>query len=585
MMVRVRFAVVVQLFVLLLTVCLLVRCTSAPRTPTEHTRDESVVGHTLDESAAEDSPVHYVEPIRCLRDISGSLMRDPINDIPAVAMSRVTMNYYHSLTHRLGWDRDDFNTEAYHHVGETGFREVLDEPLSTFSVDVDTASYSNVRRFLRQNRLPPKDAVRVEELINYFSYSYPAPAGAHPLAVKTEMSQCPWNRLHGLVHIGIKGKELERKQLPPSNLVFLVDVSGSMADRNKLPLLKRSLNLLVRELNAYDRVAIVTFCDAAALILPPTPGDEKKTIRDAIASMEADGMTTGEEGMRLAYEIAGNNYMKNGNNRVILATDGDFNVGPSSEGEMIEFVEEKRKEGVFLSILGFGTGNLKDSTLKAIADNGNGHYAYVDSLNEARKVLVRELGATLFTIASDVKVQVEFNPALVKAYRLVGYENRMLDNEDFEDDTKDAGEIGAGRTVTVLYELIPAGSQEGDPKVDGLKYQETQVKDDARTTDELMTVKIRYKPPNEETSREIVHPVADQHVPLGETSDDYRFSAAVAAFGMLLRDSEFKGEASYDGVLRLARQARGRDEEGYRAEFVQLVEQAAILDRRDGLHN
>ncbi len=471
------------------------------------------------------------------------------------------------------------NTEDYKHIDDNGYKLVSKEPLSTFSADVDRASYSNVRRFINGGSLPPPDAVRIEEMINYFKYNYAQPKGDDPFSITMEQSYCPWNPKHRLVHIGLQGKRIETENLPASNLVFLIDVSGSMQSPDKLPLVKASLRLLVNELRPNDRVALVVYAGAAGEVLPPTPGNKKEEILQAIDKLEAGGSTAGGEGINLAYKVARKNFMERGNNRVILCTDGDFNVGVSSDGDLTRLVEEKRKDGVFLTVLGYGTGNYKDSKMETLADKGNGNYAYIDNLQEANKTLVTEMGGTLLTIAKDVKIQVEFNPAKVKAFRLVGYENRILNHEDFNNDKKDAGEIGAGHTVTALYEIIPAGSDEVVGGVDPLKYQQaTAVTPSAAATDEMLTIKFRYKKPKEDTSILITRTLADDKgAGTGITSDDFRFASAVASFGMLLRNSEFKGDASYDKVLELARGAKGKDDEGYRAEFIRLVEAAKLL--------
>jgi Ca-activated chloride channel family protein len=465
-----------------------------------------------------------------------------------------------------------FNTEGYNPIDENPFQRPLSTPLSTFSIDVDTASYSNVRRFLSQGQLPPKDAVRIEELINYFPYDYPQPKGDEPFSVTTEVAAAAWNPKHKLVQIGLKGKELQTLQ--PSNLVFLVDVSGSMGYPNKLPLVKQSLCMLVNQLSAQDRVTLVVYAGNAGLVLPPTPGNQKAKIIQAIDQLESGGSTAGGEGIELAYKMAQQNFLKDGNNRVILATDGDFNVGMSSDGELLRLIEQKRDRGIFLTVLGFGTGNTKDSKMELLADKGNGNYAYIDTLMEAKKVLVKDLRATLFTIAKDVKIQVEFNPTKVQAYRLIGYENRLLRDRDFNDDTKDAGEIGSGHTVTALYEIIPTGmtSDVKLPDVDPLKYQATQP-GAASGGDELMQVKLRYKHPKDASSQLITKVVDDREVSPDAASSNLKFSSAIAMYGMLLRDSELKGQSSFDAVLKLANQAKGQDPEGYRAEFIQLVEQ------------
>ncbi len=466
-----------------------------------------------------------------------------------------------------------WNTESYSAIVENGFRKALDSPLSTFSIDVDAASYSNVRRFLTNNSLPPKDAVRIEELVNYFHYDYPRPDGDDPFSITTELGPCPWEPKHRIVHVGLQGIDIDTDDLPPSNLVFLLDVSGSMNSANKLPLLKSAMKMLVKRLRDDDHVAIVVYAGAAGLVLPPTSGADGNTIIEALNRLNAGGSTAGGAGIKLAYQVARENFLKKGNNRIILCTDGDFNVGASSDAEMVRLIEEKRKEGVFLTVLGFGTGNYKDSKMEQLADKGNGNYAYIDNLLEAKKVLVTEMGATLVTIAKDVKIQVEFNPAAVEAYRLIGYENRVLKNEDFNDDTKDAGELGAGHSVTALYEIVPAGTKSGTGgSVDPLKYQARMVKEES---DELLTVKFRYKAADGDTSRLIVQALDNE--PSDELSENFRFSAAVAGFGMLLRESAHKGELSWDQVIEMARDARGRDREGYRAEFVRLVERAQLL--------
>lgn len=471
-----------------------------------------------------------------------------------------------------------WNTESYVRIVENEFKDALTNPLSTFSIDVDAASYSNIRRFINGGSLPPTDAIRLEEMINYFDYDYPQPAGDLPFSIITEISECPWNAGHRLVHIGLQGRDIETENLPPSNLVFLIDVSGSMQPANKLPLLKSSLKLLVDKLRPQDRVAIVTYAGHAGLLLESTPGNQKQKIKGAISSLGAGGCTAGAEGIITAYEIAKKYYQEEGNNRVILATDGDFNIGVSSDAEMTELIEHKRKEGIFLTVLGFGTGNYKDSKMEILADKGNGNYAYIDNIMEAQKVLVNEIGGTLFTIAKDVKIQIEFNPVRVKAYRLVGYENRLLAKEDFDDDTKDAGELGAGHTVTALYEIVPAGSDEEVAIVGDLKYQETSLKSDAYNNHELMTVKLRYKKPDEDESKLLVQVALDQNTKPKKTSDNFRFSAAVAEWGMLLRDSQFKGNGTFDQVLDLANGAKGDDVNGYRAEFIQLVKTSMALD-------
>ncbi len=471
-----------------------------------------------------------------------------------------------------------FNTEEYDRIYENIFLEALKNPLSTFSIDVDTASYANIRRFINDNQYPYKDAVRIEEMINYFSYDYPLPTNKHPFSIYTEIADCPWNLDHRLIHIGLQGKMLESKQLPPSNLVFLLDVSGSMEPPEKLPLLKKAFKLLINELGEKDRVSIVVYAGAAGLVLPSTPANQKDKILAALDRLSAGGSTAGGAGIQLAYKVAWENFIPEGNNRIILATDGDFNIGVSSTSELVRMIEEKRKKGIFLTILGFGMGNYKDGRMEQIADKGNGNYHYIDNLLEAKKVFVNDMRGTLFTIAKDVKIQVEFNPAKVKAYRLIGYENRMLKKEDFDDDTKDAGELGAGHTVTALYEIIPYGSEEEVPVVGDLKYQVVKIDPKAYKTKEILTVKLRYKNPDGEKSQLIEMPLADHNIAIAKVSETFKFSAAVAEFGMLLRDSEFKGQSSYEDVLKLAQEGKGADRYGYRTEFIKLVEMCQILD-------
>jgi len=471
----------------------------------------------------------------------------------------------------------NFNTEDYDRIYENPFLEVTKNPLSTFSIDVDAASYSNMRRFINNSQLPPADAVRIEELINYFNYDYPQPTGKHPFSFTSEISTCPWQKEHKLLHIGLQGKKINLEKMPPSNLVFLLDVSGSMNAPNKLPLLKSSFRLLVKQLRKEDRVSIVVYAGAAGLVLPPKSGDDKETILKAIENLQAGGSTAGGQGIKLAYETAKENLIKNGNNRIILASDGDFNVGVSSNAELVRLIESKRDQGIFLTILGFGMGNYKDSKMEQLADKGNGNYAYIDNILEAKKVLVSEMGGTLLTIAKDVKIQIEFNPTKVKAYRLIGYENRRLRAEDFNDDKKDAGELGAGHSVTALYELIPTGTAANLSEVDKLKYQESKVKTSAKKSAELATIKFRYKPPKESVSKLIEVPIKDKALELKETSNNFRFSAAVAGFGMLLRNSKHKGDFTFDKVKELAKKSTGADEAGYRHEFIRLVEKSALL--------
>ncbi|MGB6166916.1 MAG: VWA domain-containing protein, partial [Geitlerinemataceae cyanobacterium] len=472
-----------------------------------------------------------------------------------------------------------FNREGYNLIDENPFLRVTNNPLSTFAIDVDSASYSNVRRFLNNGQIPPKDAVRIEELINYFTYSYPEPEGDRPFSISTESSIAPWNSNHKLVRVGLKGKSIPTANLPPSNLVFLLDVSGSMAEPNKLPLLKSAFRLLVNELKPTDRVSIVVYAGAAGVVLPPTPGSQKETILAAIENLQAGGSTAGGEGIQLAYQLAQENFLSEGSNRVILATDGDFNVGISSDAELVRLIQNKRDSDIFLTVLGFGTGNLQDAKMEQLANKGNGNYAYLDTILEAKKVLVSELGATLLTLAKDVKIQVEFNPEKVQAYRLIGYENRLLRSEDFNDDTKDAGELGAGYSVTALYEILPVGATPDVelPEVDELRYQQNSSDAETTNTEELMTVKLRYKLPSGDISQLIEQPLVDRDLPLQSTSEDFRFASSVAAFGMLLRDSQYKGSADPELVLQLANEAKGEDREGYRADFIRLVESYQLL--------
>lgn len=481
-----------------------------------------------------------------------------------------------SMPNTLNAVSESFNTEQYDHMPENDFHATTDSPLSTFSIDVDPASYANVRRFISSGNLPPVDAVRIEEMINYFSYDYPEPKNNEPFSIITEHSTCPWNKDHQLVSIALQAKKIPMSQLPPSNLVFLLDVSGSMNSIDKLPLLKKSIGLLTNQLRSTDKVAIVVYAGNAGLVLPSTSGNDKATILQALDQLSAGGSTAGGAGIQLAYKIALENFIPNGNNRVILATDGDFNVGVSSDGELVRIIEEKRTTGIFLTVLGFGTGNLKDSRMEKLADKGNGNYAYIDNIMEANKVLVKEAGGTLFTLAKDVKLQIEFNPQYVKAYKLIGYENRILQHRDFNDDKKDAGDLGSGHTVTALYEIVPAGSGDEFSKVDPLKYQPTQKVNTGN--DEMLTVKFRYKDPQSETSKLITRVLAAKKVTtLENASMNLRFATAVAGFGLILRDSEHKGNADFKMVTSLARSAKGTDHSGDRAAFIQMVETAALL--------
>jgi len=479
--------------------------------------------------------------------------------------------------------REPGNTEAYDRITDNAFLAVRDNPLSTFSIDVDTASYANVRRFLDSGSLPPKDSVRIEELINYFDYDYPQPKGDDPFSVNVEVAPAPWNTKHLLAKIGLKGREIAPEKRPAMNLVFLLDVSGSMDEPNKLPLVRQSMKLLVDRLKADDRVAIVVYAGASGMALPSTPASHKHEIDEAIDSLSPGGSTNGAAGIQLAYDIAKANFIKDGANRVILCTDGDFNVGVTNQGDLLRLIENKAKSGTFLTVLGFGMGNYKDSTLEKLADKGNGNYGYVDTEREAKKLLVDQLGGTLVTIAKDVKIQMEFNPAQVGAYRLIGYENRLLAAQDFNDDKKDAGEIGAGHTVTALYELTPVGDNGGASGVDPLKYQPQVVDQLTPKSNEMMTVKLRYKQPDGDTSKLITETVpesllksASVSAPAGlrGPSKDFQFAAAVAEFGMILRESPFKGDATWKSASDLAENGLGDDKQGYRHEFLKLIQRA-----------
>ncbi len=470
--------------------------------------------------------------------------------------------------------QQNHNTEEYDLINENIFHKVKNEPLSTFSIDVDKASYSNLRRFLNNNQKAPIDAIRIEEMINYFDYDYPQPKGEHPFSVSMEINSCPWNSNHELVLIGLQGKMPDIEEIPASNLVFLIDVSGSMGSQNKLPLLKQSFKILVDKLRPQDRVAMVVYAGAAGMVLNSTSGNNKKAIINALDKLQSGGSTAGGAGINLAYKIAVDNFIEGGNNRVILATDGDFNVGASSNAEMERLIIEKREYGVFLSVLGFGMGNYKDSKMEQISNAGNGNYAYIDNILEAKKVFGHELWGTLFTIAKDVKIQIEFNPTKIKSYRLIGYENRMLQKEDFNDDKKDAGEIGAGHKVTALYEIVRTSSvTQSTGNVDPLEYQKMKpVK-----SKNLLTLKLRYKLPNENKSRLIKKYIKETKIRSEKASNNFLFASSVAGFGMLLRNSEFKGNLTFNDVEKLARLSKGKDKNGYRAELIKLIEIAKLL--------
>lgn len=471
---------------------------------------------------------------------------------------------------------DGYNREGYDKIVENEFKNPINYPLSTFSIDVDHASYSNVRRFLTTGDRPPIDAVRVEEFINYFSYQYPQPKGEVPFSVHAEIAECPWNTANRLMKIGIQGRDIPQENLPPSNLVFLLDVSGSMNAPNKLPLLKSAFKMLVQQMRATDRVAIVVYAGSSGLVLPSTSGDKKQTILRSLSELDAGGSTAGAEGIQLAYKVARENFIEGGNNRIILATDGDFNIGMSSDSELVRLVESQRASGVYLSVLGLGKGNLQDAMMEKISNSGNGNYAYIDNRQEARKVLVEEMSGTLLTIAKDVKLQVEFNPTRVKEYRLIGYENRLMAAEDFNDDQKDAGDLGAGHSVTALYEIVPTGTRRPNQAgaIDDLKYQQRSQTEEANST-ELLNLKLRYKLPQESKSQLLEFNARDKGGTWEDSSTDFKFAAAVASFGMLLRDSKHRGEANWHMVDQMGRAGMGADRFGYRREFLQLVRLAS----------
>lgn len=491
------------------------------------------------------------------------------------------------------------SSEAYDHETESSPLAVRDQPLSTFSIDTDTASYSNIRRYLQQHQLPPADAVRIEECLNYFNYNHPSPDGETPFATHAEVASCPWNPQHRLAMIGIQGRRMANHQRPASNLVFLLDVSGSMNHPKKLPLVQESMRLLVDQLGETDHLAIVVYAGAAGVVLPSTSATRKPEIRRAIDRLRPQGSTNGALGIRLAYDIALENFIKDGVNRVILCTDGDFNVGITNRNELTDLITTKAKSGVFLSVLGFGMGNLKDATMESLADRGNGNYAYIDGPAEARKVLVDQMTGTLVTIAKDVKIQVEFNPQQVAGYRLIGYDNRRLANRDFHDDTKDAGEIGAGHCVTAFYEIVPAGQALVTHRstTEALKYQHTATQDIEFTTppnseivtsrfhDELFTIKLRYKQPASDVSQKLEIAVSDRGTSFGQATGDFRFASAVALFGMMLKNSPYRGGATWNLVQELSEGARDSDPTGQRSEFIDLVRRAQSLqsERRVGI--
>lgn len=559
-----------------------------------HEQSRSKMLAQVDEKWEDKTPASSPQPATPTLTLSGGIIANQSSISVPGAQTADDLSHATQFKKRTTFDNVS-NTESYTRILENELKDVLREPLSTFSIDVDTASYANVRRFLNQNMIPPADAVRIEELINYFPGDGEGPAAdaKEPFAARVELATCPWQPHHRLARIAIQGKQVQ-KGSKASNLVFLVDVSGSMNDPQKLPLVKQSLRMLAEQMGEGDRVSMVTYASGTQVVLPPTNGENRSRVIAAVDQLHANGSTNGAGGLQLAYEQAVAGFIQEGINRVILCTDGDFNVGISDPAQLEKFIAEKARSGVFLSVLGFGSGNLKDRTMETLADKGNGNYAYIDGLAEARKVLVEQMAGTLVTIAKDVKVQIEFNPAQVRAYRLIGYENRLLAKEDFNDDTKDAGEIGSGHRVVALYELVPANLPPGvgpDRLVDTLKYQtlasptpkelnETKpaaTGADAAASKELMTVKLRYKEPQGETSSKIELPVSDDAKTLEAASGEFQFSASVAAFGLLLRDSSYKGTLTWEAVRKLALAGKGPDKLGYRGEFLQLIDKAAGL--------
>ncbi|MFI5141109.1 MAG: von Willebrand factor type A domain-containing protein [Bacteroidia bacterium] len=485
-----------------------------------------------------------------------------------------------TVTEKIAQDKtaaETYVNEEYGVFKESTYNPAANQPLSTFAIDVDAASYSNARRLLQQGMLPQKDAVRIEEFINYFPYNYPQPKDDKPFSISTEYAACPWDKNHSLLQIGLKGKEVDFESAPASHLVFLIDVSGSMNDENKLPLLKRAFKLLVKQLRPKDRLSIVVYAGSSGMIIENASGDEKEPINNALEVLTAGGSTAGGDGINLAYKIAEQHFLKNGNNRVILATDGDFNVGVSSEKELENLIVEKRNKGIYLSVLGFGEGNYKDNKMETLADKGNGNYYYIDNFMEARKVLVSQFGGTLYTIAKDVKIQIEFNPAVVKEYRLIGYDNRLLAAEDFNDDKKDAGELGSGHCVTALYEIIPVGSAESHAKIDELKYSKPNTQ--STNSNEMATVKFRYKDVKKQdtTSKLITQPILNQVEIAEATSSNFKLAAGVSEFALLLRGSEYKGTSSFKQAIDLVNQSKAADPNGYIAGLLEMIKIAADL--------
>ncbi len=523
------------------------------------------------------SPIHTAPPSTPTKLLKPSA---PLANAETVPSTTVTKDIK-IVTPKPTSTEEDFNTESYDRIYENPFLDVVQNPLSTFSIDVDTASYSNVRRFFNQNSIPPKDAVRIEEMVNYFKYDYPQPKNNDPFSINVDVADCPWKAEHRLVSIGLKGKELSQNERPNCNLIFLIDVSGSMNSYNKLPLLKQAFKMLVQNLTEKDSVGIVVYAGASGVVLPPTKGDKKEIILQALDKLSAGGSTNAGKGIELAYKLAVENFQPKGANRVILATDGDFNVGITSRGDFLRMIEEKAKSKVFLTVLGFGMGNYKDSMLEMLADKGNGNYGYIDDIAEAKKMLVEQLTGTLITIAKDVKIQVEFNPIHIAQYRLIGYENRILQSEDFNDDTKDAGEIGSGHTVTAFYELVPTGVKKVEVgKVDNLKYQVQPQLSEVAKSNEIMTVKLRYKQPDQNDSKLLEFPVTDENKQIQQSSKDFMFASSVVCFGMILRDSQYKGSMTLDFVLELAEEGTIQNSDEYRKEFIELVKKAKKLTQK-----
>lgn len=484
--------------------------------------------------------------------------------------SKIDGNEWFAEEETDNWWSSGETDEDYKSIVENRYKSVLSDPLSTFSIDVDTASYSNIRRYLQDGELPPEEAVRIEEMVNYFKYDHKKPQGSSPIAITTEIGRTPWDDRSLLLMVGLQAADIPREELPRSNIVFLLDVSGSMNDPDKLPLLKKAFSMLVENLEEDDRVSVVVYAGSSGVVLNGSRGSDKDEIINAINDLRASGSTAGSKGINRAYELAERYYIEGGNNRVILATDGDFNVGISSDSELIRFIEDKRDSGVFLSVLGFGTGNLKDNKMESLADHGNGTYSYIDSVLEAKKVLVNELYSTLYTLAKDTKIQIEFNPSKVREYRLIGYENRMLENRDFNDDSKDAGEIGVGHSVTAFYEIIPYDSESN------LKYQNLEVESNDLWLNEWLEVRVRYKRPNRDTSELLVVPVSDDDVSYN-LSDDFKFASSVIEFGMILKDSRYLDGVSFGSIIKRAKESKGYDKDGYRAQFIHLVETAEAL--------